>query len=295
MTQQPYLINLSTFAVFEDLSVNILPARMAVFVKKAQELDLKVFMGQAFYTDFMQYAYNSGILSASFSTGVVGGGDGTYTNVMLTAITGIGEGALGAVVVSGGVIKSIVITVSGYNFNIGDTFSAAGITGGVFTVQTLDPASQMTFKPNTPQKYLDLFNGLTYTDKAGNAVQYDGMIPTLVYWTFARFVENDYVQYTKTGPVIKAHDAGIGLEPKDVIKLVQQHRSVANAHCNDIELYLYNFWNEFTLFRFDQRRKASRQSGPRIRGVDKTTYNAPGLGGNNYPGGFGWDWFSDLG
>ncbi len=210
-----YLINQDTFLDYEDLSSNIDPKRLLVFVKKAQELDLRLFMGVAFYTDFIQYFSND-------------------------SITGV-----------------------------------------------------LVIDPDIPSNYLDLWQGLTYVDKAGHNVGYSGMIPAIVYWTFARFIEADSVRYTMTGPVIKQHDLADALKMADVMKLVQQQRSVANAHCNDIELYLYNNWNEFTLWRWDQKRKSQRQSGPRITSIDRTDFNLPGLGGaTNYPGYNGFDWFS---
>lgn len=214
MSAQVYLINQATFLDYEDLSSNIEEKRLLVFVKKAQELDLRVFMGIAFYTDFIKY------------------------------------------------------------------FSNDPITGA------------LVIDPSIPTKYSQLWDGATYVDKSGHTVGYSGMIPAIVYWTFARFIEADAVRYTSTGPVYKQHESADALKISETMKLVQQQRSVANAHCNDIELFLYNNWNDFTLWRYDQRRKSQRQSGPRISSVDKTDFNAPGMGGNNYPGySNGFDWF----
>ncbi len=205
---QTYLINIDTFAGFEDLSINIKPQRVLVFVKKAQDLDLRIFMGIAFWTDFIQYFSN-------------------------------------------------------------------------------DVNGDLVISPTTPQPYLDLWNGLTYIDKAGHAVAYDGMTAALVYWTFARYIEADSVHYTATGPMTKRHDAGDAVDPKFIVKLVEQQRSVANAHCNDIELFLYNNKQNYPLWRWNERNKSSRQPGPRIRGIDRTNYNMPGYG-NGYWNGSNW-------
>lgn len=203
---QVYLINQATFLGYEDLSSNIDPKRLAVFVKKAQDLDLRVFMGVAFFTDFIQYFSN--------------------------------------------------------NPDTGD----------------------LIIDENIPTMYLTFWQGGEYTDKSGHNIGYSGIIPALVYWTFARFIEADSVRYTATGPVTKLHDAAEALRMSDVVKLVQQQRSVANAHCNDIELFLYNNWDEFTLWRWDQKKKSQRQSGPRITSIDRTGFNIPGMGGvSNYP------------
>ena len=193
-----YLIDQITFQNYEDLSVNIKSDRIKVFVKKAQELDLKPFLGHALYYDFIQY------------------------------------------------------------------FNADG-----------------TLMPNTPQPYKDLLNGSEYLDRYGHVVLYEGLLPMLVYYSFARFVEADAIHYTATGPVIKHHDNAEALSPKDIIRLVQQHRSVANAHANEVEKFLRDNRVDFPLWNYNPKNKSSRQAGPRIRAIDKSAFNYPG---GNYPG-----------
>lgn len=190
---QVYLIDQITFQNYEDLSASIRPERIRVFVKKAQELDLKPFLGYALYYDFIKY------------------------------------------------------------------FNADG-----------------TLQEEAPQCYKDLLNGAEYLDKFGHVVLFEGLLPALVYFTFARFVEADAVQYTATGPVVKHHDNAEPLSSQDVAKLVQQHRSVANAHANEVEKFLWDHRDQFPLWRYNERNRSARQSGPRIRGIDKTDYNYPG-------------------
>jgi len=190
---QIYMIDQITFQNYEDLSVNIKPERIKVFVKKAQELDLKPFLGPALYYDFIQ------------------------------------------------------------NFN-----------------------ADGTLMDNAPQQYKDLLNGTEYLDKYGHVVLYEGIMPMLVYFTFARFIEADAIHYTATGPIIKHHDNGDTLSPQEVTKLVQQQRSVANAHANEVEKFLWDNRAEFPLWRYNEKNRSSRQSGPRIRGIDKNDFNYPG-------------------
>jgi hypothetical protein len=197
-----YLINQATFQNYEDISVNVKPERLNVFIKKAQDLDLKPFLGHALYYDFMQ----------SFNP------DGTLKNT-------------------------------------------------------------------APQPYIDLFNGSEYLDLFGNIVLYEGLQSTLVYFAFARFIEADAVHYTASGPVIKHHDNGDPVAPKDIVKLVQQQRSVANAHANEVEKFLWDNRDDFPLWRTNLKNKNSRQPGPRIRSIDRTNFNYPGYdscGPNNY-------------
>ena len=190
---QIYLIDQITFQNYEDLSVNIKADRIKVFVKKAQELDLKPFLGHALYYDFIRY----------FNT------DGTLQD-------------------------------------------------------------------ETPQPYKDLLNGSEYLDRYGHIVLYEGLLPMLVYFTFARFIEADAIHYTATGPVIKHHDNADALSPQDVTKLVQQHRSVANAHANEVEKFLRDHKADFPLWQFNPKNRSARQAGPRVRSIDKTVFNYPG-------------------
>jgi hypothetical protein len=203
---QIYLINQATFAYYEDLSSNIDQNRLLVCIKKAQDLDLKLFMGHAFYYDFIKWF--------------------TMVNGVLTPVNGI------------------------------------------------------------PQNYTNLFDGCEYQDRYGYNIIYEGIIPALVYWTFARFIEADAVRYTSTGPVTKQHDSADAVKVSDIVKLVQQQRSVANAHANEIEKFLFDNQALYPLWRFSEKNKSSRQSGPRIRGVDKTAFNYPGTtntGNSNLP------------
>src|SRR5476651_1130323 len=193
-----YLINQTTFQQYEDITVNIKPERLKVFIKKAQELDLKPFLGHALYYDFLSHFNEDG-----------------------------------------------------------------------------------TLQDDAPQPYKDLLNGTEYLDDYGHIVLYEGLAPTMVYFTFARFIENDAVHYTATGPVIKRHENGDALSSPEVVKLVQQQRSIANAYANDIEKFLWDNKSDFPLWRYNAKNKSSRQAGPRIRGIDKTDFNYPGSY-NNY-------------
>ncbi|GAA4093136.1 hypothetical protein [Mucilaginibacter panaciglaebae] len=189
----PILIDQTTFQRYEDISVNIKPERLKVFVNKAQDLDLKPFLGYALYYDFIKHFNDDG-----------------------------------------------------------------------------------TIKDDAPQAYKDLLNGSEYLDKHGHIVLYEGLIPTLLYFAFSRFIEADAIRYTSSGPVIKTLDNSQSSMPQYIAKLVQQQRSVANAHANEVEKFLWDHRADFPLWRFSSKNKNARQPGPRIRGVDKTNFNYPG-------------------
>jgi len=189
---QTYLINQATFQQYEDISINVKPERLNVFIKKAQELDLKLFLGYAFYYDLIKNCNTDGSL-----------------------------------------------------------------------------------KNDAPEVYTRLLTGCEYTDRNGHKIIYDGLAPAMVYFTLARFVEADAVRYSTTGPVLKSHDNAQAIPLTDIVKLVQQYRSIANAHVNEIEKFLWDNQSDYPLWQFDERNKTARQPGPRIRAVDKTDQNYP--------------------
>lgn len=184
------IITPATFQQFEDISINIKPERLQVYIKKAQELDLKLFLGYPLYYQILKF------------------------------------------------------------------FEADG-----------------QLKNDTPQVYKKLLNGCEYTDGNGYTVMYEGLIPTIAYFTFARFIEGNGVHYTATGPVIKQYDNAQAVSTPDIVKLVQQQRSVANAHANEVERFLQDNQADYPLWRYNERNKSSRQAGPRIRGIDRTDFN----------------------
>lgn len=195
---QAYLVNKTIIAGYEDISMNVNPERINVFVKKAQDLDLKPFMGHAFFFDFIKH------------------------------------------------------------------FNADG-----------------TIQSDAPQAYKDLLAGKEYTDLNGHYVIFEGIIPALVYWTFARFIEADAFRFTATGPVAKRHDDADRLTASEISKLVNQQRSVANAHANEIEKFLWDNKGDYPLWKYSERNKRSRQPGPRMTGIDRTEYNRAGYGNDS--------------
>jgi hypothetical protein len=102
-----------------------------------------------------------------------------------------------------------------------------------------------------------------YLDDEGYIVLYQGLQPVLSYFAFARFIEADSVHYTATGPVTKRYDNADALPAKDIVKLVQQQRSTANAYANETERFLIDHQSEISLFGIIIRKnKSSRQARP---------------------------------
>lgn len=276
---QLYLIDHTTFASYEDISINVKPERILVFVKKMQDLDLKPFLNHPFYYDFVNYISYTGFDTAHITTPATSAADGTYTDQPIISAHGLG--GVATFIVLAGLVTSVVEVNPGSRYAVGDTFTVTALPGAVFTIASLKP--YYVFDVAAPQAYIDLLYGTTYTDLHGHRIDYEGLIPAMVYFTFSRFIEADAVRYTATGPVTKHHDNADPLKISDIAKLVQQQRSVANAHCNEVEKFLYDNKASFPLWKFSENNKNARQPGPRIRAVDRTSSNYPnGYNGSNY-------------
>lgn len=153
-----------------------------------------------------------------------------------------------------------------------------------------DGTLDVTPVAGTPQIYIDLLLGVVYENRNGQKQRFTGMIPALIYWSFARFIEADSVRYTATGPVTKHHDNADALKPSDSAKLVSQQRSVANAYINKAIMFLDIKRTDYPLWRYNYKNTNSRQPGPRMRAVDRTDvkrgYGANGRYGYGYGDGF---------
>lgn len=140
------------------------------------------------------------------------------------------------------------------------------------------------------QLYLDLLNGKTYTDLHGHTIIYEGLKPTHELFAFARFVHWDAYRYTATGGVVKEREQSHGMSDKAIVTVIDQSKSEANAHANNVEKFLRDNKSKYPLWKFSIRNKLSRQPGARIRGIDRTRFNYPG---NNYNGYYNLDNFLD--
>ena len=278
-------MSMSDLAALQIISPNIDANRVNACIKDAQDLDLSLFMGDAFWYDFLNQFSLTGFLGANVTVAATTAADGTYANEPL--IGGTGNGAKATFIVLGGKVTSVVQTSPGIGYVIGDSITCAAVPGATLSIATLCGV----LNPGTSQLYQDFFNGSVYKDLSGNNVKYDGIVPALAYWTFARFIEVDQIRYTTTGPVGKNHDQADNATPKQIAALVEMQRSKANAYCNKIEKFLYIHKQDFPLWRLSQQNKNSRQPGARIRAIDRTRYNRGGTYGGQ---GYGWDNFGDI-
>lgn len=79
------------------------------------------------------------------------------------------------------------------------------------------------------QAFIDLLKGKTYQDTEQNTVVYPGLIPVLVYLTYARFVRSAHIQSTAAGFVRKQAEFSEPISSKEISEQAARAESDANA------------------------------------------------------------------
>ena len=127
----------------------------------------------------------------------------------------------------------------------------------------------------TSEKYVKLLNGVStsYTDLQGNEIVFSGLLPAMVNFTIARFLTADKIRYTATGPVVKKEEFSRILKDEDKAARISELISMGNAYMMDVEYFLRNNREDYPLWAFYNSNRTMRQSGARIRAIDKGNYN----------------------
>ena len=96
--------------------------------------------------------------------------------------------------------------------------------------------------------YQNLLNGTTYTLN-GQTVYFDGIKPMLVYYTLARFIQNNPIHITRFGVVTKIVAQSTPADPQILRQLVNEMRSNAMTYKNQVDTYLLQNSSTFTLYK----------------------------------------------
>jgi hypothetical protein len=95
--------------------------------------------------------------------------------------------------------------------------------------------------------YQSLLNGVAYTLN-GQTVYYDGLKPMLIYFTLARFVQNNPIHITRFGVVTKVVAQSQTVDPQILRQLVNELRSNALTYKNQTDTYLLQNSSTYTLY-----------------------------------------------
>jgi hypothetical protein len=165
-------MNDTDLRLYEDISQNVDLKRLLPFIGKAQQLDLRQFMGKAFYDDFIQNFSNDNGVSGDvlLTVKATTAANGSYLNQSVATTSGSGTGATFDISVYGGYVTSVKVNQPGSGYNIGDTLTFTAIPGAVLSVKELAPV--VVIAGGISQAYRDLFDGKLYEDKQGHTIQY---------------------------------------------------------------------------------------------------------------------------
>ncbi len=95
--------------------------------------------------------------------------------------------------------------------------------------------------------YQSLLNGVAYT-LDGQTVYFDGIKPMLVYFTLARFVQNNPVNIVRYGIVQKINQQSAPVDPQVLRQVVNELRSNAVTYKNQVDTYLLNNQSTYLLY-----------------------------------------------
>jgi hypothetical protein len=95
--------------------------------------------------------------------------------------------------------------------------------------------------------YQSLLNGVAYTYN-GQTIYFDGVKPMLVYFTLARFVQNNPVHITRFGVVSKVVPQSQNVDGQVLRQVVNELRSCAMTYKNQVDTYLLENQETFDLY-----------------------------------------------
>lgn len=96
--------------------------------------------------------------------------------------------------------------------------------------------------------YEDLYNGSSYT-KGGKVYTHKGLIPVLVYFTYARFIMDSNSESTAFGQVVKTNQYSEPLSEKAIDRKYNQAKSGALAYWKDVEKFLNDNSIDYPLWK----------------------------------------------
>jgi hypothetical protein len=118
--------------------------------------------------------------------------------------------------------------------------------------------TQLNASPIT-SSYSDLFNGTTYARSSdGLTVDYFGLKPALVNYSFARILENLNMFFTRSGTKYKDTDTSTRVDNSQLVSWVNTARSQAISYMNGVNDYLCDNQSTFTIWTQDCQVDRSR-------------------------------------
>lgn len=109
----------------------------------------------------------------------------------------------------------------------------------VYTTYLERLLANATYLPTAEETaFKDLLRGKKYVDSDQNDINYLGLVPVLVYLTYARFVRSSHIQSTSSGFVRKTHEFAEAISSKEVQEQASRAETDASAFLNFVFEYL---------------------------------------------------------
>lgn len=87
-------------------------------------------------------------------------------------------------------------------------------------------------------KYQELLKGKVYNNSAGQPQYFDGLIPCLVYYSLARFYENNQINASKFGLVTKVDENSSPVTPEVLRQAIASLKSSAIKYQEEAKTFL---------------------------------------------------------
>ena len=116
----------------------------------------------------------------------------------------------------------------------------------------------------TVQKYIDLLSGKVYEYRENN-IYFNGLKPSLVYFAYARYINNKNSIDTPYGLVQKRNPDSNQSPEKEIARRVSQAKSAAATFFNEVAQFLNSNVADYPLWQNTER--VRKNGGIRISGV----------------------------
>lgn len=114
-------------------------------------------------------------------------------------------------------------------------------------------------KNSSQTKYSELLAGKDYTYNNYN-YSFIGLKTIIVYYAWARFIENDNIKSTPTGFVTKTNEFSDPIPYKSIAQQADQARSAAYAYIQDMNMFLSRNNTTYTLFGVGQPNQIQKRA-----------------------------------
>lgn len=118
--------------------------------------------------------------------------------------------------------------------------------------------------------YEELFNGKTYLDKSINSnISFEGVKLALIYYSYARFLNNQNSNVTAFGIVQKENDFSAPSDEKRIARLVTAATQAAEAYKNDFIKFLNDNSTDYPLWLKENTSSIATKGGINVSRVTK--------------------------